>query len=381
MSDDLDGLLAACADGVLDADGAAALEARLADPAARRRAALWFAQERQLLDLHRGRSRRRRGRWVAAAAAGLLLAAGALAWAAWPRAELGRCDDGTAVRAGDELAAVAPRTLRLPDGSALALDAGAVLAFPGDGPPLLRAGRLEAEVRPQPAGRGFVLATPHSAIEVLGTRFSVAVADGRSAVAVERGRVRVTDRAAGWSRELLPGGACASGPQAPPLVPRDALWRVRDHDEAAPAGWTAPGFDDAGWRGGRGPFGFGAKARAVRSAIDDGAGPGRRRLTAYFRHAFAADGGGLRLRWRVDDGLVVHLNGAELLRDNMPPGPVDGSTPALRVVDDGSHRWHERSMAGVLRRGVNLLAVEVHQGSRGSTDMLLDLEAVAATDP
>lgn len=379
MNGRLDELLAARADGALDDAGFAELESLLAGGEARRHAARWYAQERLLIDLHARRPARawwRRRVFAAAAAASLLLAAGIGAWLAWSRPVLGIRDDGLRIHPGDELAGGG--TLALPDGSRLALDAGCILAFPAEGPPLLRAGRLTAEVRPQPAGDRFAIATAQSLVEVVGTRFSLAVVGGASAVEVERGQVRVTDRAAGWVRDLLPGGSCTSGALAPPLVARDALWRIREHDESAPAGWTGADFDDRAWRCGRGPFGFGARAGAVATVIDPGPAD-HRRMTAYFRHAFALGsvpaGGRLHLRWRVDDGLVAHLNGVELLRDNMPDGPVAGGTAARVAVGEAAGRWHERSVAAALRSGLNILAVEVHQCGRRSSDLLFDLEA------
>lgn len=387
----LDALLAAYSDGSLTADGLDELHTRLRDdPAARRFAARWFDQERHLRRLHepaRLRLRARRWRWrLLAAAAGLLLGIGTLAWLAWPGPELGRCLDGAliaqrgglTVRAGDTVqTTTAAGAILLPDGSRLALAPHSALAFPGDGPPLLRSGRVEATVHPQAPGHPFVLLTPQARIEVLGTRFALAVVDDGSQVQVLEGHVRFIERIAGWRRDLLAGNGCASGPTPPPLIPLTARWRIRDHDETPLPGWQQPDFDDADWRHGDGPFGFGRKVQPVATALDAGDGPGARHLTAYFRHAFAVeDPAGLTalvLRYRVDDGMVVYLNGHEVLRDHMPDGPVSGTTLAKAATEPLS--WREQRIAAALRPGRNLLAIEVHQRSRSSSDLLLAVEA------
>jgi hypothetical protein len=104
-------------------------------------------------------------------------------------------------------------------------------------------------------------------------------------------------------------------------------------------------------------------------------------ITTYFRRSFEATGSysALALRLVVDDGAVVYLNGAELLRVNMPAGAVASATRAYDTPCETC--WTEYALpAGALRAGTNVIAVEVHQSSPSSSDLSFDLELVGAAD-
>ena len=55
-------------------------------------------------------------------------------------------------------------------------------------------------------------------------------------------------------------------------------------------------------------------------------------MTSYFRHRFSVEEGSreefLAVEVLRDDGVIVYLNGEELLRDNMPDGSVSARTAA-----------------------------------------------------
>src|SRR5206468_3124778 len=82
----------------------------------------------------------------------------------------------------------------------------------------------------------------------------------------------------------------------------------------------------------------------------------------------------LRLIHLVDDGAVFYLNGLEILRTGMPPGPIDGSTLASREVDSARYEGPFDIEVTNLVAGQNVLAVEVHQGSFASPDVVFGAE-------
>ena len=106
--------------------------------------------------------------------------------------------------------------------------------------------------------------------------------------------------------------------------------------------------------------------------------------TTLFRTAFAFDDDPaattIELTCTVDDGMVVWLNGVELLRENMPEGEVDGGTLAIASVDEATELWAEVS-AEALVRGENLLAVEVHQAALDDPDLSFGCALTAETWP
>ena len=157
------------------------------------------------------------------------------------------------------------------------------------------------------------------------------------------------------------------------LISTGSVWRYFDLGMDPGPGWQSPGFDDATWSSGPGELGFGDLDEAtVLNRVN----------TAYFRSTFTVANPALINSlfadvWR-DDGVIVYINGVEVLRDNMPsvtPGYFTlASGPAL---DDGEEPVRGNISPAVLIAGINTIAVEVHQNSSQSTDLTFDLALVA----
>ena len=179
-----------------------------------------------------------------------------------------------------------------------------------------------------------------------------------------------------------------SGPSATPtLISRGASWNYHAQRAEPPAGWTGHPFDDSSWETGAMPIGYGDDD-VVTELTPAERGPEDDRTTAvYFRRQFmvedAAAVASLQLNLQRDDGAVVYLNGTEIARSNMDPGPVGYATLASGSAGSSSEEdiYYEipispAAMAN-LRSGTNVLAVEVHQSSLGSSDLSVDLELIA----
>jgi hypothetical protein len=106
-------------------------------------------------------------------------------------------------------------------------------------------------------------------------------------------------------------------------------------------------------------------------------------LTSYYRSAFEITDPTqvelVDLRLAVATGAVVHLNGVEVGRINMPTGPVTAATPAASYVSGTAETSLKTiSLPGsLLRAGRNVLAVEVHNVTAGGSRAFFDLEATA----
>ncbi|MBL8785262.1 MAG: lamin tail domain-containing protein, partial [Deltaproteobacteria bacterium] len=92
--------------------------------------------------------------------------------------------------------------------------------------------------------------------------------------------------------------------------------------------------------------------------------------THYLRTTFTAPASpsdltaALTLATTFDGGLVVYLNGLEVLRDNLPAGPLDPTTEPLSPAPEGGFVKTVALPTAALRAGLNVLAVEVHPGTR-----------------
>ena len=98
------------------------------------------------------------------------------------------------------------------------------------------------------------------------------------------------------------------------------------------------------------------------------------RHTAYFRHAFTTDTehAHLELRCQRDDGIIVYLDGKEVVRDNVEPGEeayLLHSTAFMGVEDDGV--VHRFPIPGTLAAGTHTLAISVHNTAEDSSDLYL----------
>lgn len=116
--------------------------------------------------------------------------------------------------------------------------------------------------------------------------------------------------------------------------------------------------------------------------------PKNKPLTVYFRQSFAVDevakpetlakpeAEALVLELGMDDGVVVYLNGTEVLRVNMPEGRVESKTTASKGTVAPVHLREEISAESLLP-GSNVLAIEVHQVGPSSSDIFLSAELSA----
>jgi len=188
----------------------------------------------------------------------------------------------------------------------------------------------------------------------------------------------------------LPGGAVAPTAQLYQtatsglmLIPPGSTWRYWDKGTAPTGAWRASEYDDGAWSSGPAQLGYGDGDEAT--IVSFGPDSGGKYITTYFRHAFtvrdAAEIDQVILNLVRDDGAVVYLNGVELLRDNMPAGAVTAETTASSAVGgaDESQWFYFEVPPGKLIAGRNILAVEVHQSSRTSSDISFDLSLETRT--
>lgn len=145
--------------------------------------------------------------------------------------------------------------------------------------------------------------------------------------------------------------------------------------------WKHPAFDDGTWSTGQALIGGrttnSVSAAPANTTID--IGPlGNGHSTIYFRKEFsvtnAAEATSLDLSIIRDDGVIVYLNGHEIYRENLAGGTISYADFALAHADEGTILTHTHNLTpGQLLEGNNVLSVEVHNRSAGSSDLGLDV--------
>jgi hypothetical protein len=165
------------------------------------------------------------------------------------------------------------------------------------------------------------------------------------------------------------------------LVAAGSEWKYLDDGSNQGTAWRTTSFNDTAWASGAAQLGFGDgdEATVVRSNRLDGTLV----VTTYFRRRFVVTNAptftNFLLRVLRDDGAVVYLNGAEVFRNNMPPGTISYTTLASTSVptaDETSNFYATNVSPSRVVNGTNVLAVEVHQASTNSSDLSFDLEFI-----
>jgi chitodextrinase len=133
------------------------------------------------------------------------------------------------------------------------------------------------------------------------------------------------------------------------------------------AGWTGISFDDSAWLVGPTGIGYGDGDDAtVLNDMEDNY------RTVYARKTFnvidASYVTGMTLNVDYDDGFVAYINGQEVARASMPAGTPAYNTSANNHEAGTPETFDLSAHTGRLESGINVLVIEGHNGTIGSSD-------------
>jgi hypothetical protein len=165
--------------------------------------------------------------------------------------------------------------------------------------------------------------------------------------------------------------------------------------------WQASGYNDSAWPSGAGVLGFedtlavltlftniaGGSGTNTSLSLTNGtlAGIDGTNITFYFRTTVDvpfdpnAVGNSLRLRAYIDDGAALYVNGIEQFRFNLT-NTANYTNFATAGSTEGAGGIIASNITGFVQ-GNNVIAVEVHQSSRTSSDVAwaMELEGLVTT--
>ncbi|MCQ2129079.1 MAG: lamin tail domain-containing protein [Bacteroidaceae bacterium] len=160
-----------------------------------------------------------------------------------------------------------------------------------------------------------------------------------------------------------------------PIFTSDSEWKYYTKGSLNSKNWYSTDYSDARWSTGKAPLGY--NQNGLNTTIPYGGNPDKKYPTYYFRKVFeinnVPDDADFILNYSVDDGFVVYVNGVEAGRYNMPSGDISYSTYgqlASNNPDVGSLTLDKN----LFHIGENLIAVEVHNYSAASTDVVWSAE-------
>ena len=206
-------------------------------------------------------------------------------------------------------------------------------------------------------------------------------ANGNNTIAVEVHQQSGTSSDLGFNMQMI---------ATPSLTLFDfgSAWKYLDNGSNQGTAWTAAAFGDGAWASDTGFFGYGDPwiTKLVNACGTVVASPScsNKYITTYFRKAINIANPALfdsvRFNVKRDDGVVVYVNGVEVMRDpNMPTGVVTYTTTATTAL--GGIDEYTPITKGIpissFSTGSNTIAVEVHQQAGTSSDLGFNMQAIA----
>ena len=154
-------------------------------------------------------------------------------------------------------------------------------------------------------------------------------------------------------------------------------WAYLDDGSNQGTAWRASGFNDGSWSTGPAELGYGDGDEST--TLSFGGDEDAVYATTYFRKSINIPNPSLfddfELNITYDDAYVIYVNGAEVARH--------GSLPQDPAFDLYSGNTVNNNAVANLRispsdfaSGINTIAVEIHQGNGGSSDISFDLELI-----
>ncbi|MEY5049851.1 MAG: hypothetical protein RLZZ175_3210 [Bacteroidota bacterium] len=164
------------------------------------------------------------------------------------------------------------------------------------------------------------------------------------------------------------------------LLGQGTLWKYLDNGSNQGTTWRATSFADATWKSGNAQLGYGDGDEST--IVSFGTSSTNKFITTYFRKAITvsnlAELSAISMKVKRDDGIVVYVNGTERYRNNMPTGTISSTTVASADASDDGNTWFTATLAASnFVEGNNVIAVEIHQRSKSSSDISFDMEITA----
>ncbi len=152
-------------------------------------------------------------------------------------------------------------------------------------------------------------------------------------------------------------------------------WSYWDRGSLDGTEWQTAGTSE--WSEGATPLGYGKNT--IATTISYGGNSSEKYPTYYFRKDFnidtdPSDIASVTLNFTADDGFIVYVNGAEAYRYLLPEGLITYETYATTYAPDNPDSGTVELPASLLRKGRNIIAVEVHNNVPGSSDIYWDAE-------
>ena len=168
-------------------------------------------------------------------------------------------------------------------------------------------------------------------------------------------------------------------------------WTYYDQGSLEGTQWNTFNYSNSQFTQARAPFGYGKDGKPMSQAttiLDKGSDASNVRPTYYLRKEFTLDNAPTendvyKINYEVDDGMIVYINGYEAGLYHMQSGASYSN-----YTEDFNGAWYELDDPyhgslvvdnSLLRKGRNVIAVELHNCIRTSSDLWFDCSLVHQT--
>lgn len=161
------------------------------------------------------------------------------------------------------------------------------------------------------------------------------------------------------------------------IIKKGDSWTYYDQGSLDGNNWSSIGYGTSKWKTGKAPLGYGNSSSGYNTMLNYGANSNNKYITYYFRKLVVLkeapnDSTELCLNFKADDGFVLYINETEATRYNMPEGEITYNSLSPTSVEvepiDGQLTLNSK----LLKKGINMIAVEVHNNSVTSSDIYWD---------
>lgn len=159
------------------------------------------------------------------------------------------------------------------------------------------------------------------------------------------------------------------------LLNREGTWSYYDQGSLNNTGWQTLEYDDSAWPQGKAPMGYFTDGqRDYNTTLDYGTNRNQKRPTYYFRTHVTLNSAPsandiITMDYKIDDGVIVYVNGEEAVRYNMPAGKVTYSMFSSTYAEGNPDEGSMNLPVNLFHEGDNLIAVELHNNNAQSTDV------------
>lgn len=153
------------------------------------------------------------------------------------------------------------------------------------------------------------------------------------------------------------------------IIDQGSVWSYNDKGVQLVSEWKNLDFDNSTWLSGAGPLGYGDPViTTIAKPLN----------TAYFSKDFTVNLSDLTATMELgvmrDDGILVFLNGVEIVRDNLPAGLITYETLSNTTIDGANESLYNIFSIPKSKfvQGVNRISIELHNRGASSSDLRMD---------